>query len=265
MCGRYAVTSDTPSMYGLFSIPEPPTEDEGPREEPSPRYNIAPTTVVPVVLERLSKPESPEAGAVMRQLDQMRWGLVPSWAKDPSVGSRMFNARAESVQEKPAFKTSFERRRCLIPANGYFEWQKAPGAAGSAAKSGAAKQAYYMTPDDGSVMAFAGLWSFWRSPDGEPLRSCTIITTDAVGELIDIHDRMPLILPAADWDYWLDPEADPAELGKLLAPPEEALVRALELRPVSNRVGNVRNDDPSLLDPVEAVSTEPPADGLFPL
>jgi len=264
MCGRYAVTSDTPSMYGLFSIPEPEPDDGDDTDQVAvPRYNIAPTTPVPVVLERLrAVPGDEDAGKVaVRELDEMRWGLVPSWAKDPSVGSRMFNARAESVQEKSAFKTSFERRRCLIPANGYFEWQKAGGGSGK----GAVKQPYYMTPDDGSVMAFAGLWAFWRSPEGEPLRSCTIITTEAVGELISLHDRMPLILPAADWDYWLDPEAAPEEVGRLLEPPSAALVRHLERRPVSNRVGNVRNDDAGLLDRVEPVSSGEPEEGLFPV
>ena len=277
MCGRYAVTSDTPSMYGLFSIPEPDPEstdlDSSGDQAKPPRYNIAPTTDVPVVLTRVPKDstlataDEPEGARRYRRLEEMRWGLVPSWAKDPSVSNRMFNARAESVPDKSAFKTAFERRRCLVPANGYFEWKK------EGSGRTATKQPFYINPDDGSVMAFAGLWSFWRSPDGEPLRSCAIITTEAVGELVGIHDRMPLILPAADWDYWLDPEASPEDLRKLLEPPAESLIERLELRPVSNRVGNVKNDDAGLLERV-SVSDSPAQSktgddeeeaGLFPV
>lgn len=182
-----------------------------------------------------------------RWLRGMRWGLVPSWAKDVSVGNRMFNARAESLQEKSAFRAPFQKRRCLLPASGYFEWRKI----GAGPKP--VRQPYYITPADGSVLAFAGVWEFWRSATGEPVLSTTIITTEAVGAVTEIHDRMPLILPAADWDAWLSLELTGNDVAPLLAPPAADLVAALELRPVSSRVGNVRFDDPSLLDrvPVE--------------
>ena len=192
----------------------------------------------------------------------MRWGLVPSWAKDVSVGSRMFNARAESLGDKAAFRTALAKRRCLIPASGYYEW-KALGTGGRRRERAAprsVKQPYYMTPEDGSVMAFAGLWEYWRPAEGDPVVSMTIITTDAVGPMRDIHDRMPLILPASEWAAWLDPRVDPTPM---LTPPPEQLVAALELRPVGAAVGNVANDDPGLVDAVRAVDQLQPAPTLL--
>jgi len=255
MCGRYALTMEPESLYGTFEA-EPDPDAGGPAglyggDPVRPRYNIAPTITVPVV--RVD-PRVPPTEA-KRQIEPMRWGLVPSWAKDATVGNRMFNARAESLTTKAAFRRPLARRRCLVPASGYFEWKKlAPAGSGSSGgRQGrrAIKQPYYLTPTDGSVMAFAGLWEYWRSPEGEPLVSMTIITSDAVGPMRDIHDRMPLILPATEWSAWLDPGVDPEPM---LAPPAEALVAGLELRPIGPRVGAVANDDADLLQRVEPVT-----------
>jgi putative SOS response-associated peptidase YedK len=239
------------TLYGFFDA-EPDARAGGADglyggDPVRPRYNIAPTLTVPVV--RLEPRVAPSDAA--RQIEPMRWGLVPSWAKDVSVGSRMFNARAESLGDKAAFRTALAKRRCLIPASGYYEW-KALGKPGGAGKgrAKAVKQPYYMTPEDGSVMAFAGLWEYWRPAEGDAVVSMTIITTDAVGPLLDIHDRMPLILPASEWDAWLDPTSDPEPM---LTPPSEDLVAGLELRPIGPRVGAVANDDPDLLQRVEPV------------
>jgi len=258
MCGRYTLTMEPESLYGTFDA-EPDPDAGGAAglyggDPVRPRYNIAPTITVPVV--RVD-PRVPPAEA-RRQVEPMRWGLVPSWAKDISVGNRMFNARAESLATKAAFRTALARRRCLIPASGYYEWKKlgaggsergTTGSSGRTRKS-VLKQPYYLTPADGSVMAFAGLWEYWRSPDGDPLVSMTIITSDAVGPMRDIHDRMPLILPPSEWDAWLDPQVDPEPM---LTPPSEELVAGLELRPIGPRVGAVANDDPELLQWVEPI------------
>jgi putative SOS response-associated peptidase YedK len=262
------LTMEPESLYGLFEA-SPDVRAGGAEglyggDPVRPRYNIAPTVTVPVV--RLDP--RPVAGAPTRQLEPMRWGLVPSWAKDIAVGSRMFNARSESLAEKAAFRTALVRRRCLIPASGYYEWKVLgdgavagdPAGASNAGRRGrpkAVKQPYYMTPQDGAVMAFAGLWEYWRPVGGDPVVSMTIITTESVGQLVDIHDRMPLILPASEWEAWLDPQVEP---GPMLTPPAEDLVRSLELRPVSALVGNVANDEPMLTDPappLQLVQQEP--------
>jgi putative SOS response-associated peptidase YedK len=237
------------SLYGLFEAEPDPLAGGAAGlyggDPVRPRYNIAPTITVPVV--RLEPRVAP--GDAVRQIEPMRWGLVPSWAKDVSVGSRMFNARAESLTAKAAFRTALAKRRCLIPASGYYEWKvlgsvPSAGASGRQGRAKTVKQPFYMTPQDGSVMAFAGLWEYWRPADGDPVVSMTIVTTEAVGPMREIHDRMPLVLPASEWADWLDPRVDP---GPLLTPPSAELVRALERRPVGALVGNVANDDPSLV------------------
>ncbi|HEY5881421.1 MAG TPA: SOS response-associated peptidase, partial [Nakamurella sp.] len=166
---------------------------------------------------------------------------------------RMFNARVESLTEKAAFRTALAKRRCLIPASGYFEWRKL-GDENVKGRKRPVKQAYYLTPQDGSVMAFAGLWEYWR-PDGkgadDAVVSMTIITAPAVGPMRDIHDRMPMILPASEWAAWLDPRVEPQPL---LGPPSDDLVAAIELRTVGPQVGNVANDDPGLIVRVDALS-----------
>jgi len=248
MCGRYASTLDPETLYGVFEAEPDPIAPPGSGmyggDLPRPRYNIAPTDTVAIVRVRPHRDDRP-AG---RFVGEARWGLVPSWAKDVKVGSRMFNARADSVPSKPAFRNAFERRRALVPASGYYEWR----VIGTDAKGKPRKQAFYITPQDGSVMAFAGLWEFWRSPDGEPVVSTSIITTEAVGRMQQIHDRMPLVLPASEWDQWLDPAVAGADLLPMLVPPDLSLIDALEVRPVGAQVGNVRNDSSDLLHEVSA-------------
>jgi putative SOS response-associated peptidase YedK len=266
MCGRYTVTVDPETLYGEFACVEDEdhTDLVGGRygqyggDIDRPRYNIAPTDQVPVVLERAT---DGDRNRPIRRLEAMRWGLVPSWAKDLSVGNRMFNARVEGLtgdEAKPAFRTAVERRRCLLPASGYYEWRKLdPGSRGGRdgrkhfRGKAPAKQAYYITPADGSMLAFAGLWEFWRSPEGEPVRSATVITVPAAGAMTQIHDRMPLVLPPAAWDAWLDLRAGAETVQQWLQPPADEVLDTLELRPVGDRVGNVRNDDPELVERVE--------------
>jgi putative SOS response-associated peptidase YedK len=261
MCGRYTVTVDPETIYGTFGIEDP--EDEPEPRHPGgiyggdlarPRYNIAPTDQVPVVLNRST---DGDRDAPIRRLEAMRWGLVPSWAKDISIGSRQFNARLESLADKPAFRSALDRRRCLLPASGYYEWQRVDGPASRKA----AKQAYYLTPADGSLLAFAGLWEFLRAPDGEPVRSATIITVPAVGRMQQIHDRMPLTLFPDEWDAWLSLTDGADAVADLLARPTEAAVERLEFRPVGARVGNVRNDDAELIEVVQPIID---LDGVHP-
>ncbi len=280
MCGRYATTLDPETLYGIFDAePDPGTPapggtvplESGPYggDAPRPRYNIGPTTDNPVV--RIRRTDDGE----VRRIDWMHWGLVPSWAKDPSVGNRMFNARAESVPTKGAFRTALGKRRALVPASGFFEWQKldraTPRSTGSAKGRAAAKQPFYIAPADGSVMAFAGLWEYWKPKadgDGEEppgLLSYTILTVEAVGEMAEIHDRMPLILPAEHWDAWLDPARSADDVAALLAPPSQALVRALEFRPVGPAVGNVNNDSPDILRRVQQTPAGAEPDGQLAL
>jgi len=230
MCGRYASTHDPGDLAMEFDAEVAIGEDA-----PPPDYNVAPTKPVYAIRERHSQPE--------REVNVMRWGLIPSWAKDPSIGSRLLNARAETLVTSGAFKKAAAARRCLVPADGWFEWKRLDDVAG--------KQPYFMTPRDGSLLAFAGLYEFWRPSrdEGEWLVSCTIVTTEALGELADIHDRMPLVLPRDRWQAWLDPERkDP----KPLLSPAPELLDGLELRPVGRAVGNVENNGPELLARVES-------------
>ncbi len=203
-------------------------------------YNLAPTMPVHAVRARVRDG--------VRELSVVRWGLVPSWADDPRIGGRLINARAESVTVKPAFRGAFARRRCLIPADGWFEWTARVDRPG--------KQAYYLTPYDGAGLAFAGLWESWGNGD-ERLLTCTIVTTEAAAQLTAIHDRMPLVLPRDRHAAWLDPDhPDPAAL---LVPPPADVLAGLELRPVGPGVGNVANTGPSLLhrydEPAPAAQT----------
>jgi putative SOS response-associated peptidase YedK len=253
MCGRYALTRDPATLALEFDAA--PATDGAPLGA---RYNIAPSTLVLSVVTR--HPRDPQGvvdrGRMVRSIRVMRWGLVPHWAKDPKIGSRLINARAESAGRKPAFRDALARRRCLLPADGWYEWQSAPGRAGNAPTAGRTKQPFFITPADGSGLALAGLWSTWRPPEhtAPPVVSCAVLTTDAVGPLAEIHDRMPLILSAQAWQAWLDPDSD--DPGDLLAPPPEQLVHTLELRPVSTALNNVRRDGPEL---VERVEPEQPA------
>jgi putative SOS response-associated peptidase YedK len=244
MCGRYVSTKSSVDLLDEFDAVAPDRPDSA-APDIEPNYNVAPTLDIRIVVNR-----APAQGdAPIRQLRVARWGLVPSWAKDLSVGSRMFNARADSVATKPAFRKAFATRRCLIPADGWYEWRREDGPDGKPVK-----QPYFMTRADGASVAFAGLYEFWRprEPDDaeEPapwVTSATILTVDSQGALAQIHDRMPLVLDPADWARWLDPAADGPQ--DLLAPYDEARQEHIELVPVSTAVNNVRNNGPELLEP----------------
>jgi putative SOS response-associated peptidase YedK len=215
---------------------------------PAADYNVAPTKPVLSVVTRHPRDSegTPDPDRTVRSIRVMRWGLVPHWAKDFAIGSRLINARAESAAGKPAFRDAVARRRCLLPADGWYEWQR----------SGERRQPFFITPADGSPLALAGLWSTWHGPDAAaaPLVTCAVLTTEAVGPLREIHDRMPLILPPQAWRAWLDPDSD--DVRGLLDPPSEQLVQALELRPVSTAVNDVRHSGPEL---VERLEPEQPA------
>jgi putative SOS response-associated peptidase YedK len=218
--------------------------DEVKAEELPIRYNVAPTQPVYAVAE--SRGERPR-----RLLGTFRWGLVPSWAKDPSIGNKMINARAESVATKNAYKRALATRRCIIPADAFYEWQKVSGETAKG-KATIRKVPYVIQRRDGEPLAFAGLWEVWHSPadpDGEPLRSCVIITTQANELLAPIHDRMPVVLPPEAWASWLDPtNTDIEQVQRLLVP---APAGDLEAWPVSNRVSNAANEGPDLIEPLE--------------
>lgn len=227
MCGRYvaaAPPSEIAKYFGADSLPETLLE---------PSYNVAPTNSVYALL----------GGAEAPALTIVRWGLIPFWAKDISVGSKMINARAEGIESKNAYRHALKKQRCIIPADGFFEWHAQEGRK--------AKQPYYIHRVDHEPIAFAGLWETWRGPDrdGEPLRSCTIITTDPNDVMAQIHHRMPVILPPDQWDRWLDgTHNDTAEITKLLVPAPNEL---LTMHPVSTAVNNVRNKGEELIAPFE--------------
>ncbi|MDH6133747.1 putative SOS response-associated peptidase YedK [Kitasatospora sp. MAA4] len=241
MCGRFVSTTTPADLVTLFGVNHWDAE-----ETLAPNWNTAPTDSVWSVLERVDH----ATGELTRQLRPLRWGLVPSWAKDPGVGARMINARSETVHEKPAFRKAFASRRCLLPADGYYEWVAVPAADGRKAF----KQPYFITPSSGGLLVMAGLYEFWRDhtrPDDDPLAwltTTTIITTRATDSAGRVHDRMPLAIDGADTDAWLDPaRTDPAELHRLLHTPGGG---ELTVRPVSTAVNSVRNNGPELLDEV---------------
>jgi putative SOS response-associated peptidase YedK len=221
MCGRFVQMSPPEVYAGLFGAE--------PLLEMAPRYNLAPSQ--PVLAAR-----GGSAGGV--ELVLLRWGLIPHWSKGPDSRFSMINARAETVHEKPAYRGPFRYRRCLIPAEGFYEWK--PSAGG--------KQPYFIQGTEGQPFAMAGLWDHWQDAAGNELESCSIIVTDADPALASIHDRMPLILAPEQYHAWLDPaNQDSTAIQKLLQP--SAAVQ-LEFRPVSKRVNNPANDDPALIDPV---------------
>ncbi len=240
MCGRYAASRDPDDHVEEFEVVDKP------EQALPPSWNVAPTQDVYAVLERPPRGE-PEA-PVRRALRAVRWGLVPSWAKSPAIGSRMINARMETVSEKPAFRRAFAARRCLLPADGYFEWY---------GEVKGRKQPFFIRPADGGVLAMAGLYELWRNPvapEGEDpwLWSATVLTTRATDDLGRIHDRMPLLVERQRYAEWLDPSSsDPDSLAGLLVPAAPGLLRAY---PVSTEVNNVKNDEPHLVEPID---TEP--------
>jgi putative SOS response-associated peptidase YedK len=229
MCGRASLFSDVGEIRRVFGIAP---------EQPAPNFaatwNAAPTQDLPIVLS--------DAAAGRRRLEILRWGLVPFWAKDPKIGYSTFNAKAEGIAQKPAFREPFRRRRCLVPFDAFYEWKK----------DGKARTPYAIARADRTLLAMAGLWDVWRSSSretaGETVKSFTIITTAANALLAPLHERMPVILDPADWPLWLgEVAAEPACLQDLLRPcPPETLM----VWPVSSRVGNVRNNDPALLEPL---------------
>lgn len=222
MCGRYASFRENQDLADAFAITLFDVDDTW---EPS--WNIAPTDEVRMVVER------PAEGVVTRQLRSARWGLVPGWAKDPAMASKTFNARWETVAEKPTFRKALAVRRCLVPADGYYEWRKPD------------RQPFYIHPGDGSVLAFAGLYEFWKAgPDAPWLVTTTILTRPSSGHLEQVHDRMPVMPPPDAWEAWLDPtQTDPvAALGAV-----DAQRADLEMTPVGRAVGNVANNGPGLI------------------
>ncbi len=223
MCGRYSLIADIRELQAYFGF----TADE---LDVPPRYNIAPTQRSLTLV----------AEGDERRGELMRWGLVPSWAKDVSIGSRMINARAETVAEKPSFRSAFRRRRCLAPADGYYEWTRA----------GRAKRPMRIVARSGEPMAFAGLWEAWRGPDDVWVRSFTVITTEASEDIRPIHHRMPAILPPEAQRLWLDVEADAEALHSVLTPYEAGQLEAYE---VSTLVNSYANDVPEVVARVEGL------------
>ncbi|MCB9136848.1 MAG: SOS response-associated peptidase [Caldilineaceae bacterium] len=228
MCGRFTLHTPADALATLFDLPEAPAL--------APRYNIAPTQPVAIV--------RPNAAATGREWALTLWGLIPSWSKDPSFGARLINARSETVAEKPSFRAAFKRRRCLIPADGFYEWQKA----------GKRKQPYYMGMDDGAPFAFAGLWEAWQGPDGGELQSCTILTTTPNELLEPIHNRMPVILAPEDYDDWLDHASEhPRDLDRLQHLMRPFPAEKMRAYPVSTYVNNARNEGLACIEPLDAV------------
>lgn len=233
MCGRYASATPPSDLAHLFGAEDTTGGDL------EPDFNVAPTKPVPVVLERPSR-EQPES--VTRRLAVMRWGLVPSWAKDAGIGARMINARVETAASKPAFRKALAVRRCLLPADGYYEWQPRPGAR---------KQPWFICRADGAPMALAGLYEIWADPAAGPdaprLWTAAVLTTPAADDVAEIHDRTPLIVEPAAWDRWLSRDlTEPGGLAALLVPTPAGTLAA---RPVSTIVNDVRNNGSQLLDP----------------
>src|SRR6266511_5862659 len=234
MCGRFVQVASPELLVERFGVAEVAAARQ------APRYNVAPRATVYAVRERVEGDER------RRVLSALRWGLVPSWSKDVRSGDRMINARAETLTDKPAYERAFRMHRCLIPAEGFYEWQR----------RGNQKQPMFIHRRDGEPMAFAGLWAAWRDandPDSEWLRTCAIVTTNANDTLAPLHDRMPVVLEARDWQRWLDPAVeDDDALGSMLVPAADDLLVAY---PVGTAVNSADNDGPELVERVEVDAT----------
>jgi putative SOS response-associated peptidase YedK len=224
MCGRYELSSHPAAIALAFGLPHPP--------ELTPRYNIAPTQQVPIVRQN---------AAGEREVAQVRWGLVPRSAKDPAIGVRMINARGETLTLKSAFRNAYARHRCLLPVNGFYEWQATEGR----------KQPMHIGMRDGRPFGLAGLYERWLSPEGEVLDTCTIVTTSASDQLRHVHERMPVIVPVAHYARWLDTAN--VDVGDLVVPWSG---ESLRVYPVSTRVNAVRNDDAAIRDPVDVARSD---------
>jgi putative SOS response-associated peptidase YedK len=229
MCGRYRLSRRKQVIEEHFE-----TADW--QEDWSPRYNIAPTQPIPVIRQHPKKPR--------RDLSLMRWGLIPSWAKDTSGAARMINARSETAHTLPAFREAMKLRRCLVPADGFYEWKR----------TGTSKQPFCFEVGNGGLFAFAGLWERWRDPSGQWVKSCSILTTTPNAVTSAIHDRMPVIVHPDSYDLWLDPGMTNVQVvSELLKPYEARLMRSF---PVSARVNSVRNDDQECSQPVESMPAQ---------
>lgn len=231
MCGRFAASASTDDIVELFNVQEIV-------DEVHPHFNLAPTDPIPAVVERRVGD-----GATVRKLVTPRWGLVPSWSADAKGAARMINARVETVAAKPAFRKAFASRRCLLPADGYYEWYVLPGQ-GDVKRP--RKQPMFIRPDGLAPFVMAGAYEFWKDPAGQWLTTVTIITTTATDEIGHVHDRMPMIVDPSDWDAWLDPAAaDPQDALALLS-----VADGLVAYPVSELVNRVANDGPELIAPL---------------
>ena len=224
MCGRYRLSRRKQLVEEYF-------ESVSDEQDWNPRYNIAPTQSVPVIRQN---PKEPRRG-----LSLLRWGLIPSWAKDTSISVKMINARSETAAIQPAFRDALTNRRCLIPSDGFYEWMKA----------GKTKQPYCFEMEDGKLFAFAGLWERWKDPAGNWIKTCSILTTTPNAVTSAVHDRMPIILGPADYDLWLDPGMNNAAAVSDLLKPYDAL--RMRSYPVSTRINQVANDDAECCVPVE--------------
>ena len=260
MCGRFVSARKRLELLEEFSIERDRVAD-GPEPEPAPDYNVAPTKRIFAVIER-SDPTSRDDEPQARELRVVRWGLVPFWAKDASGGGRLINARAETVAVKPAFRRAFAKRRCLLPADGYFEWQPVEH------EGKTRKQPYYIFRKDGGELAFAGIYDLWRDealPDDHErawLWTAAIITTQASDDVGQIHDRMPMTIAPQAWADWLDPAT--SDLGQLQATMLPAMAGGLTSYPVSMAVNSVRNNGPELIRPLpDSAEGERPPGELF--
>jgi putative SOS response-associated peptidase YedK len=233
MCGRYRLSRRKQLVEEYF--------DSAGEEDWTPRYNVAPTQPVPIIRQNPKEPR--------RELSLVRWGLIPWWAKDPSGAATMINARSETAATKPAFRDALKFRRCLIPADGFYEWQK----------TGKTKQPYCFEVNDGQLFAFAGLWETWKDPNRTIVETCSILTTTPNAVTSAVHDRMPVILDPDCYDLWLDPGMrDMRAVSDMLKPFDARLMRSF---PVSSRVNHVANDDAECSTPVKLIQSQP---GLFP-
>ena len=222
MCGRYSLGADAATLVTQFNLFEAPAW--------TPRYNIAPTQEVLVVVQ--------DSAIATRLARRHRWGLIPSWAKDPAIGNQLINAQAETAATKPAFRAAFRKRRCLILADGFYEWKK----------EGRQKQPYHIRLRDGRPFAFAGLWEHWEGPEGTPIDSCTILTATPNDLLRPLHHRMAVILPASAYALWLEPTVQEVERLQPLLKPYPA--EEMTAYPVSTRVNSPANNSPTLREPL---------------